>query len=124
MVEWEKEFKKYIANKFREKLGFNIDPHDIKKLEVNTNIDLTQLLVDELAMVYAFAIMREDFEQAKVIADELETRNCEVKIDVDDANKSGAINIYLKPEVSIPYLDIKMKILPDGMIIDFEKQQF
>jgi len=124
MVNWEKEFKNYIAKKVKETLGFEIDAQNIGALSVNTNIDLTLLDIEELAMVYAFAIMREDFEQAKIISDELETRNCDIKIDINDDNKTGAINVYLRPEVSVAYLDIKLRVLPDGMIIDFEKQNF
>jgi hypothetical protein len=77
-----------------------------------------------LANIYSFAIMKEDFEDAKKIADELHKRDIEIKIETDDKKKTGVINFYLKPQVSIPYVDIKMKILPDGMIVDFEKENF
>jgi len=124
MVNWEKELKNYIAKKVKETLGFEMDAQNIGILTVNTDIDLTLLDIDELAMVYAFAIMREDFEHAKVISDELETRNCDIKININPDNKTGAINVYLRPEASVAYLDIKLKVLPDGMIVDFENQKF
>jgi len=124
MVDWEKELRKYIAKKIKEKLGFDVNPDEISTLEINTDIDLTLLDIEELAMVYAFAIMREDFEHAKNISDELKTRDCEIKIDIDEKSKSGAINVYMKPKTEVAYLDIKLKVLPDGMMIDFDKQEF
>jgi hypothetical protein len=124
MVNWEEEFKKYVVRKMKKVLGYEIQPSEITKLIVNTDVDLTTLIVQELATVYAFAIMREDFEYARKVADELETRDCEVKIEMDDVSKTGAINIYLKPKSEVVYIDIKMKLLPDGMMIDWEKQNF
>jgi hypothetical protein len=124
MVDWESEFKKYIVEKFKDKLGFEISPASIKGLYVNTNIDLSLLEINDLAIVYAFAIMREDFEQAKRITDELAIRDCTISIDTDDLKKTGVINVYKKPETKTAYIDVKMKVLPDGMMIDFEKQNF
>lgn len=124
MIDWETELRKYIAKKIKKTIGLDVSPEEIMTVEVNTDIDLTALEIEDLALVYAFAIMREDFEQAKIISDELNTRNCEVKIDVDDFNKTGIINVYKQPETSIAYVDIKLKVLPDGMIIDFEEQNF
>ena len=124
MVDWEMELKKYIAKKMKNTVGLDVSPAEIQAIKVNTDIDLTSLEIEDLALVYAFAIMEEDFEHAKTISDELNTRNCEVKIDIDDFKKTGVINVYKQPETSIVYVDVKLKILPDGMIIDFENQNF
>ena len=124
MVNWEDEFKRYVARKMKGTLGMEVNPNEINVIRVNTDIDLKLLTIEELATVYAFAIMREDFEYAKTVADEFDTRNCDVKIDMDDASKTGAINIYLRPNVATAYIDVKMKLLPDGMMIDWDKQNF
>jgi hypothetical protein len=67
--------------------------------------------------------MGEDFEHAKAISDELNTRNCEIKIDINDLKKTGVINIYKQSETSV-ICDVKLKILPSGMMIDFDEQNF
>jgi hypothetical protein len=111
MVNWETDLKKYIAKKLSKIKGFNINPDEIKGFRVNTDIDISKLDIRELATIYAFAIMQENFEQANAIVEEFARKNCEVKIDVDDFKKTGNI-------------DVHMKILPDGMIMDFEKENF
>lgn len=124
MVDWENELKKYLAKKFEAIMGESIPIENIHTIEMNVDLDLSDstLTIEDLANIYAFAIMKEDFEYAKAIADELAKRNCEIKIDVDEKNKVGTINLYVKPETAVAYIDIKMKILPDGMMIDFEKE--
>jgi hypothetical protein len=124
MVNWEDELKRYIARKFKETMGEDIPLDHIYTLELNVDLDLPSLSIHDLASIYSFAIMKEDFEEAKKIADELQKRDCEIRIETDDKNKTGVINFYIKPQVSIPYLDIKMKILPDGMMVDFNKEDF
>lgn len=123
MVDWEKELKKYIAKKIKNTIGLDVSPAEILAIKVNTDIDLTLLEIEDLALVYAFAIMEEDFEHAKAISDELNTRKCEVKIDIDDFKKTGVINIYKQSETSV-ICDVKLKVLPSGMMIDFENQNF
>ena len=124
MNNWEFEFKKYIAKKMQENLGMEINIDDIGDIIVNTNIDYNGIDIEDLATIYAFAIMREDFEMAKRVADEFQNRNCEIKIDVDEGKKTGIINVYLKPNSTISEVEIKMKVTTDGMVIDFESQGF
>ena len=124
MINWEDELKRYIARKFKEIMGEDIPLEHIHTIELNVDLDLPALSIKDLASIYSFAIMKEDFEEAKKIADELQKRDVEIKIETDDKKKTGVINFYLKPQISIPYLDIKMKILPDGMMVDFEKENF
>ena len=124
MNNWEFEFKKYIAKKMQENLGMEINIDDIGDIIVNTNIDYNGIDIEDLATIYAFAIMREDFEMAKKVADEFQNRNCEIKIDVDEGKKTGIINVYLKPNSTISEVEIKMKVTTDGMVIDFESQGF
>ncbi len=42
---------------------------------------------------------------------------------IDEAEKSAVINVYKKPKMGIAYIDVKMKIIPTGMMIDFEKEK-
>jgi len=124
MVDWEKELREYISRKMKDRLGLDVSPSEIQTIPVDFDMDFKELDIEELAMIYAFAIMKEDFEQAKTIADELKTRDCTVVIDVDDFKKTGVINVYKQPETAVAFIDIKLKVLPDGMIIDFDKQGF
>jgi len=124
MVDWEKELREYIVRKMKNRLGLDVNPSEIKTVSVDAEVDFKILEIEELAMIYAFAIMKEDFEEAKEIADELKTRDCIVEIDVNDLEKTGVINVYKQPETSVVFIDIKLKVLPDGMIVDFEKQNF
>ena len=91
-------------------------------IKINENPVIEGFSTKDLTLVYAFAIMREDFEQAKRITDELDKRKCKIQIDVNKKNEA-VINLYEKSGAKIPSADVKMKILSDGMIIDFEKQQ-
>jgi hypothetical protein len=91
---------------------------------VNSNIDLSELLIEELITVYAFALMREDFERAKEVADEVESHNARIAFDVDEANKTGVIRIFAEPENVSASIQMFMKIEPDGVVIDWEKQNF
>jgi uncharacterized protein YfkK (UPF0435 family) len=124
MVNWEDELKQYIVKKFKENFNEEISIEKIQTVEIKVDEDLSSFDINELAYMYAFAMMKETFEEAKAISDEFAKRNCEIKFDIDDANKTGVINIYLRPETSVACIDIQMKILPDGVIIDFEKEDF
>jgi hypothetical protein len=122
MIKWKEEFKKYLAKKFNEKMGFEINPQNIHSIEINTEIKIDLLSIEDLAFTYAFAIMDENFEQAKFINDEFTKRNCEIKINIDEKNHSGTIDVYQLPEINCALLSVQLKVLPDGMMIDFEKQ--
>ena len=124
MINWKDELKRYIARKVKEMTGEDVPLGHIHTVEIHTDIDYSSMSIKYLASTYAFAIMKEDFEDAKKVADELEKRDIEIKIETDESKHTGSINFYMKPQVSIPYLDIKLKVLPDGMMIDFEKENF
>jgi len=124
MVDWESSLKKYLVKKFKETLGLNITEESITRFEVNNDVDLSELLLDELITIYAFALMREDFERAKQVADEVEKHNARIAFDVDEENKTGVIGIYIEPEHKTADITMFMKIESDGVVIDWEKQNF
>jgi len=124
MVNWKDELKRYIARKVKETTGEDVPLDHIHTIEIHADLDYSSMSIKDLASIYAFAIMKEDFEDAKKVANELEKRDIEIKIETDESKHTGSINFYMKPQVSIPYLDIKLKVLPDGMMIDFEKENF
>jgi selenophosphate synthetase-related protein len=117
MIDWKKEFEIYLKKKFKKKLGHEVD---IENIDVNTNINISTVNIEELAVIYAFDIMKEDYEHAKRILEELEIRNCIIKT-ITDKN-TGTISVYNKSDTETVIADVKMKVLKDGMIIDFEKQ--
>jgi len=123
MVNWRDEFKKYLVKKFNKQMGFDIDANSITQVVINTNINFSTLSIKDLSLVYAFAIMDENYEQAKSVFIELSKRNCKISIDINEEKKEAIINLYMFPETAVAYIDIKMKVLPDGMIIDFEEEK-
>lgn len=124
MVNWESELKRYIAKKFKEMMGEEIPLENIHTIEVEMNLNLSGLTISELGNIYAFAIMKEDFEHAKKLAAYLNKKGFKIKIETDDVKKIGNINIYKKSRAKVkkPEVIIPIKIYPDGMIVDFEKQ--
>ena len=125
MVNWQEELKKYTAKNIKAKLGVDVSTEQIENITISIDdLDLPNLENKDLSMIYAFAIMDENFEQANIILNELKNRNCSVRIDTNDVEKSAIIALFKISEPNIVLYDIKMKILLDGMIIDFEKQNF
>lgn len=124
MVNWESELKRYLAKKFKEIMGEEIPLENIHAVEVDFNLTLSALTISELGNIYAFAIMKEDFEQAKKLAEELEKRKHSIKIEIDDVKRVGSINVYKKSRAKVkkPVVSVPIKVYPDGMIVDFEKQ--
>lgn len=124
MVNWESELKRYLAKKFKEIMGEEIPLENIHAVEVDFNLTLSALTVSELGNIYAFAIMKEDFEQAKKLSEQLEKKGYNIKIETDDVKRVGSINVYKKSRTKVkkPVVTVPMKIYPDGMIVDFEKQ--
>ena len=123
MVNWESEFKRYLAKKFKEVIGEELPIENISTIKVNMDIDITLLTIKELALIYAWAIMQENYEQAEIVKQELTKRNGKIEFDIDEKTKTGTINVYIVPKTSITCVDIKIKVLPDGMMIDFDKEE-
>jgi len=125
MVDWQKSLRAYMVKKMSDILDLKITEDDVETFEFNdfAAIDLGELLLEELPTMYAFALMREDFETAKLIADEIESRNARITFDINEDGKTGQINLYVEPETDA-YFDVKMIITSDGVIIDWEKQNF
>jgi len=122
MVNWEDELKRFLAKKFKEVVGEDMPLENIHMIQVDFDLNLSQLSVKDLGQVYGFAIMKEDFEQAKKIAEELEIRHCKIDIEIDEKKCIGNINIYQLPVTGTAFLSIPLKVYPDGMMIDFEKE--
>jgi hypothetical protein len=124
MLNWQYELKKYIAKKFHEKMGFEIGVENIHTVEMNLDLDLPELSINDLAHIYAFGIMKEDFEQAEKIANELKRRKCVINIDTDNSKNVGVISITKKSKKNPISINIPLKVYPDGVMIDFEKEGF
>lgn len=122
MVNWEDTYKRYVTRKYEEIMREPLPLGNINIRDVNVDLDVTVLSIEELVYMYTFAVMKENFEQAEYLKKVLLEKNCEVKIDVDDSEKTAIVNAYVKPEVSIAYVDIKMVITPEGMMIDFDEE--
>ena len=125
MINWEYELKRYLAQKYKKEFGKEVSVENIKIIEnfeiIGENIN--EFEIEDLAHIYAFDIMKENYEHANIIKTELIKRNCDIKIEINEIDKTAVINIYKKPKTGIVYIDVNMKITPSGMIIDFEKEK-
>lgn len=122
MSNWEDELKKYIVKKFKAKVGIDIVIEDLV-IDIS-NIDLPNVDIDDLAIIYAFAISDEDFEKADTFLTEVKKRGYLIIIDTNDAKKSGSVKVIDAKKSDNVICEVKMKITPNGMIIDFEEQNF
>lgn len=127
MVNWENEFKRFFVKKIKELTGKEIPLENIQAIKINFDLDVFSLTIKELGHIYALAIMKENFEEAKKFAEHLSERGYDIKIETDDVKRIGSIDIYKKPRTrrktknKKPVVSIPMKIYPDGMVVDFDK---
>lgn len=122
-VNWEDELKRYIRKNFKEKMGVELPNTDIIIEDVSFDMDLTVLNITDLTRVYSFAIMKEDFEAASIVKTEFENRNCRLKLINDDKTKTAMLKVFEKYKRK-PSIEYEFKILPDGLLVDFEKNNF
>jgi hypothetical protein len=123
MVNWEMELKRFLVKKYKEVVGEEISVENFSTIEIPFDLDLAGLTIKELGHIYAFAIMKEDFEQTDGLANEIAKRECGIKIDTNNVKQTGAIIIYQNNNPEKPIFSVPMKIYPDGMIVDFEKDE-
>jgi hypothetical protein len=70
MLNWKDEFRRIIAKKFNEMTGLNIPLDSIRTVELELDLNFETLELNDLAHLYAFALMKEEFENAQKILDE------------------------------------------------------
>ncbi|MFA5366370.1 MAG: hypothetical protein WC333_00405 [Dehalococcoidia bacterium] len=128
-VDWRSELKKFAMKKIKEMLiamgdeDIEVTPDQVQIYEVPFEINKETLKSLEplaLARIFAHMIMREDFELVEAISEILKEKGYETKIDIDESKKTA--NIIVKKPVGVEMITIPMKIYPDGMIVDFEKE--
>lgn len=125
MVNWQKELKKFLAKKFNEMVDddeYHVSPENIMTLEIEFDLQLNQLTDKELTHIYAYAVMKEDFEAAKKLTQEINVRGYDVEINTDEEKNAGIINVidHKKPNKII--CSVPVKVYPDGLMVDFEKE--
>jgi hypothetical protein len=131
-VNWKGELKKHALKKIKEmldrmgmldELEDRVSTDNIQVIEVPfkfTQEMLDSLDVKDLSRLYAHMIMREDFEHAGLISNLLQKKGFEVTIDTYEIEKRA--DIVIKPQSGATTITIPMKVYPDGMMIDFEKE--
>lgn len=125
MVNWVDELKRHISNHFNEMMDSKLSPNNIKIYNVDIKVDnnfLKLLSINELATIYSYSIMLENFEQANQMKKILAERNCKVDFNIDEKTKTGVLDIIFKPEKTIQHVKINMIITPDGCMVDFNKE--
>jgi hypothetical protein len=129
-VDWRSELKKFAIKKIKEMLiamgdedAADVMPDQVQIYEVPFEIKKENLENFEpltLARIFAHMIMRDDFELAEATSNVLKNKGYDVSIDINESGKTA--NIMVKKTNMEEVIKIPMKIYPDGMIIDFEKE--
>jgi len=117
MANWKDELRKYIIRKHKESTGEDLSDDEIADVNINFIDDLKNSSDIDIANMYAFALMAEEYELSKKYHEELINRNCEFKIH----DKDGILTLYVKPNNELKSINIEMKLTPTGVIIDFDK---
>lgn len=123
MVNWQTELKRFLVKKYKEVMGEEISTENIQTIEIPFDLDLSLLTIKELGHIYAFAIMKEDFEHTDGLANEIAKRGCGIKIDTNNIKQTGTIIIYQNDNPEKPVFSVPIKIYPDGIIVDFENDE-
>jgi hypothetical protein len=129
-VDWRSELKKFAMKKIKKMLAamgdeddIDVFPDQVQIYEVPFDIDKETLENFEplsLARIYAHMIMKEDFELVKTISEILKKKGYETSINIDKTGKTA--DIVVKPQSGDTTITIPMKVYPDGMMVDFEKE--
>jgi hypothetical protein len=125
MVNWQKELKNFLAKKFNEMVDdeeYHVSPENIMTIEIDFDLQLDQLTDKELTHIYAYAVMKEDFEAAKKLTKEINNRSYDVRIDIDEKENIGLINVVEHKNPNKTICSVPMKVYPDGLMVDFEKE--
>jgi hypothetical protein len=120
---WEEELRRHVL-KLIQKFDPDVNMNDIHLIgiEFPQVDDLSLFAIPDLGKLYAFAIMREDYEQAKIVKKELDERNCKISLDINEKTKEGILDLTFKPEKGVEHIDIHLKVLKDGLSIDWDKE--
>lgn len=122
-MEWEKELRKHVLKLIR-KFDPDATMDSIHLIGINFPQvdDLSLFTIPDLGKLYAFAIMREDYEQAKNVKEELNRRDCKVNLEINEKTKEAILDITFKPIKGVDHIDINLKVLKDGLSIDWDKE--
>lgn len=121
-MDWESEFKKHLLKLIQE-----FDPDaKVEQIEIvgieMPETDYKNIDTENLGRLYAFTIMREDYEEANKIKEELANRGCDISIDIDEKKKEGRLNISYRPPSKLENISVNLKVLKDGLAIDWDKE--
>lgn len=120
-IDWHDELKKYIVRKHKELTGEDLPIEKISDVNIDFDVDFKDLSVHDLGNMYSFALMMEKYEFAEKVHEELKSRGCTVDVNLDEDKKSGIIDIHYEPKAKLQPINISMKILPSGVMVDFDK---
>lgn len=123
-IDWEKSLKQYIIKKFKEKLGIDVPLSAIAGIELNFSMDFSDVELRDLGMMYALSIMAENYEATANIDKELKKRNCTVKLNLDEKKGEGTVDIFMTPKQAVENIQINLIVTPDGMMVDWDKEDF
>ncbi len=107
-MESENEFKKHLLKIIQES-DPNIDISNVHIVDVAfPHVNLSEFSVRDLARLYAFSIVNEDYVQAKKIKEEFAKRDCRVELDIDKQKNVGTLNVYLQSKKEVEHIEVKM----------------
>ena len=114
---WKDELKKYVIRKHKENTGEELSEEEITDVNIQFVDDFDDSSDVDLAHMYAFALMVEEYELCEKIDKELKERGCEFQHSVGD----NIIDVKVKPRKKVEFINIEMKITPTGTMINFDK---
>ena len=114
---WKDELKKYVIRKHKENTGEELSETEISDINIHFVDNFEDSSDIDLANMYAFALMAEEYELCKEIDEELKERGCEFEHSVGD----DIIDIKVKPRKKTEFINIEMKITPTGTMVNFDK---
>jgi hypothetical protein len=121
-MEWEEQFKRRLLQILKE-INLDIKIDDIEIVDIGfPDVDMSGMTVQNLGRLYAFAIMKENYEEAQKVKDELSKRNCQIELKIDEKKKEGILDITFVPDSSVEHIQVNMKVLKDGLSIDWDKE--
>ena len=122
-INWEESFKKYVAKKFEEVMGMPLPTDAVDEIAMDFDMDLEELDIRDIGMLYCLSLMSERYEDTQRFLTELGVRNYTTKLNLNEKEGVGVVNIY-SPFEPLESIEINLIVTKEGMMIDWEKEEF
>jgi hypothetical protein len=123
-MEWEDELKKHILKWIKEEFDPEANMNNLCFIDIGLpeDIDFNEFSIPNLGKFYAYSIMKENYEQAEKIKEMLAKKGSNVNLDINEKTREGILEISFVPEKGVEKIEINMKVLKNGLSIDWDKE--